>query len=389
MKGTKEQNFKKMQKRITKNTKGITLIALMVTIIILLILAGISIAMLTGNNGILSQAGDAKEETRGASVKEARDLWKINQEADNQTESATAQTLEELLNDLENQKLITAEERATIEETGKVTIGSRTIAFKTILAKDVLKTDSTATEAADKSSYVKYNGLDCRVLYNDETHGLQIITAGNVEEVTLGSGDTMDTATGFSYGGDGADASESVAIDENFRTAAASYNNAVNNLNNKAKSYKDTKGIAKDARCLGSTSTLKNGKFEGDTSGMCAEIDGYVANYGWNNKFKTEDTNYLEDVDQLNTLGLNVSSEKETWLASRSVDSDVTTPWFHLRIVGSNGGVYDRGLCYIGWSSSTTMSYAQCYGFRPVFLLSSNVVISSGDGTIGNPYNIE
>ena len=92
MKGTKEQNFKKMQKRITKNTKGITLIALVVTIIILLILAGISIAMLTGNNGILSQAGDAKEETRGASVKEARDLWKINQEADNQTESATAQT---------------------------------------------------------------------------------------------------------------------------------------------------------------------------------------------------------------------------------------------------------------------------------------------------------
>ena len=37
-----------------ENTKGITLIALVITIIILLILAGVSIAMLTGNNGILT-----------------------------------------------------------------------------------------------------------------------------------------------------------------------------------------------------------------------------------------------------------------------------------------------------------------------------------------------
>ena len=43
-----------------KNNKGITLIALVVTIIVLLILAGISIAMLTGENGILKNANDAK-----------------------------------------------------------------------------------------------------------------------------------------------------------------------------------------------------------------------------------------------------------------------------------------------------------------------------------------
>ena len=70
MKGTKEQNLKKIQKRITKNTKGITLIALVVTIIILLILAGVSIAMLTGNNGILSQAGRAKDRTREEAARE-------------------------------------------------------------------------------------------------------------------------------------------------------------------------------------------------------------------------------------------------------------------------------------------------------------------------------
>lgn len=121
-----------------KENRGITLIALVITIIVLLILAGISIATLTGENGILTRANDAKIETRGASVEEARDLWKINQEMDNYTESGTVQTLEELIADLINQNLLTEDEKDEIlgntskgiEATGQVTIGSRTIVFK-------------------------------------------------------------------------------------------------------------------------------------------------------------------------------------------------------------------------------------------------------------------
>ncbi len=47
-----------------RSQKGITLIALVVTIIVLLILAGISISMLTGQNGILNRAREAKEKTK-------------------------------------------------------------------------------------------------------------------------------------------------------------------------------------------------------------------------------------------------------------------------------------------------------------------------------------
>ena len=53
-----------------KQTKGITLIALVITIIVLLILAGVSIAMLTGENGILTQAQRAKEQTEQTSDEE-------------------------------------------------------------------------------------------------------------------------------------------------------------------------------------------------------------------------------------------------------------------------------------------------------------------------------
>ncbi len=53
----------KGDKMIETNEKGITLIALVITIIVLLILAGVSIAMLTGENGILTQAQNAKKTT--------------------------------------------------------------------------------------------------------------------------------------------------------------------------------------------------------------------------------------------------------------------------------------------------------------------------------------
>ena len=53
-----------------KEQKGITLIALVITIIVLLILAGVSIAMLTGTNGILTRANDSKAETAKAEVME-------------------------------------------------------------------------------------------------------------------------------------------------------------------------------------------------------------------------------------------------------------------------------------------------------------------------------
>lgn len=53
-----------------KRENGITLIALVITIIVLLILAGVSIAMLTGENGILSKATEAGSETKLAEEKE-------------------------------------------------------------------------------------------------------------------------------------------------------------------------------------------------------------------------------------------------------------------------------------------------------------------------------
>ena len=67
--------IKKMKiKNELKNKKGITLIALVITIIVLLILAGVTIATLTGPNGIITRANEAKQKTEEAEIQELRDL---------------------------------------------------------------------------------------------------------------------------------------------------------------------------------------------------------------------------------------------------------------------------------------------------------------------------
>ena len=60
--------------KTNENQKGITLIALAITIIVLLILTGVSITMLTGQNGILNRAKEAKEKTELAQNDEIEKL---------------------------------------------------------------------------------------------------------------------------------------------------------------------------------------------------------------------------------------------------------------------------------------------------------------------------
>ncbi len=62
--------MKNYTEKSLKASNGITLIALVITIIVLLILAGISISMLSGDNSILQKATDAKQTSERAEAKE-------------------------------------------------------------------------------------------------------------------------------------------------------------------------------------------------------------------------------------------------------------------------------------------------------------------------------
>jgi len=52
-----------------RSKKGITLIALVITIVVMLILAGVSINALVGDNGIITNSVDAKTKTRNGAIR--------------------------------------------------------------------------------------------------------------------------------------------------------------------------------------------------------------------------------------------------------------------------------------------------------------------------------
>lgn len=86
-----------MKTKELKRNKGITLIALVITIIVLLILAGVSIATLVGDNGILSQAGRAKEQTEIAEIKEQAKIDITEKQSEKMTSQITEEELQEIL----------------------------------------------------------------------------------------------------------------------------------------------------------------------------------------------------------------------------------------------------------------------------------------------------
>lgn len=89
--------------------KGITLIALIVIVAVLLILAGVSINFLAGKNGIVTRAVDVKIITRASEAEARVNLWKKENYMARETEQETV-SKEKLLKDLKDQNLVTEDE---------------------------------------------------------------------------------------------------------------------------------------------------------------------------------------------------------------------------------------------------------------------------------------
>lgn len=152
-----------------------------------------------------------------------------------------------------------------------------------------------------------------------------------------------------------------------------------------------TKAI--DARCVGSKSTLgEDGYFKlEDTLEMFtgAEVEGleeYLLKYGVNGKLKNDDSNYESDEERIKNMGI-VSKNGTFWYASRNIYYDeIFDVYFRVRTYLGRAGI-----CRVNQPSykPTLQDFSSTEGFRPVFLLSSDIQISSGSGSSEDPYVIE
>lgn len=232
------------------------------------------------------------------------------------------------------------------------------------VTKEMPSAKNVLTLTNNNSPYVNYidkngNTILCRVLYNDvdgdNTHGLQIISETSVDTVYLGYEDENykddDTLT-------------------KLQKAQLSYDNAIENLNNKAESYNNA-SLSYDSRCVGSLATVTNNVFlNKDDETDVDESTGH----------KGADTHYEEDYNTMQTLSINRIKNANYWLASRRVKDG----YFNVRI-----GHSSWNLNYKDVFNSSRGAYNPSAEFRPVFLLKSNVKISGGTGASGDPYILE
>ena len=92
----RKNNTKSISKKVMKKAKGITLISLVITIIILLILAGVTLSLTLGDNGIITQAQKAKEAQEIAAIKEDFQLAILDKELEKGGAGLTKEELEEI-----------------------------------------------------------------------------------------------------------------------------------------------------------------------------------------------------------------------------------------------------------------------------------------------------
>ena len=373
-----------MNKRIES---GITLIALVVTIVVLLILAGASIAMLIGENGLINKAQESNKQTDIANIKEEIQTDISGKQSENEgniTEDELKKILEKY-GELSNEVKLIDKTLTTTDGKHKIKVSDiwngKTSNVVT-LAKETLTIDPTSTDTSNRTPHVRYNGFDCRVLYNDDNHGIQIVTDRGAKTVYLGYGDQTSQELVFNYDG-------KLTLNNEFKKAAASYNNAINNLNNEAKTCMDSDGIAMDARCIGSIATLNNeSKFqEDDTTEMWSGTYSYLTDFSLNNRFVNSNTNYVEDLEQMRILQIK-SSRSTVWVASRHIipKSEYTT--FGIGYLQENGVNVVTEICKVK-STGSAVGNSQYFGIRAVFLISPDSRITGGDGSSSNPYILE
>lgn len=113
-----------------KKEQGITLVALVVTIIVLLILAAVSLSAVFSQDGIFSRAENAATEHRAGTVDDEVSIWK-NEKLMAKYEGSAVASRDELIESQKSRGLLTEEEAQTAKTTGKVEIGTKTIEYGT------------------------------------------------------------------------------------------------------------------------------------------------------------------------------------------------------------------------------------------------------------------
>ena len=385
--------------KLKEKEEGITLIALVITIIVLIILASVGIAMLTGENGILKKASTAKERTLEAEYEEKIKLAILGARDNNGNFS------KELLNDELKKYGLSGETdengTTTVEKNGKTyTIDNKgTLTSKDSTGNDDKKeiNNITAQMVAEDpetyyglkvTNYTSTNGQDdWRIFYSDGTH-IFLITGDYVDLSVANrlNSNTGITLTGNKYRICWETAPSSLqTVEDTVKTRFMATGYTLNSSNSNSKcvstllnasnweSYKDNNGMAEYA-------------VGGSTIEMWMD--------SWNKRYQndklycnnTNDTGYYVGTSSKPTntyVESSVMSAKDGYLYyphhERVSDGDRTCDCYWLASPSAN----DRGsVIRVNYSGLVCgrLNYLYTYvGLRPVVSLNSEIKVNATD----------
>ena len=364
-------------KKTFKNSKGITLVALVITIIILLILAGISISALT-NTGIFQKAKDAKQKSENAALDQNTKLDEYENELDkylpkqNENNLAKAVKVGDYVaykpDELDNNALTTL--------------------------KTNLKNYSGASDNTTNSAIARDDSLRWRVLDVDETTGtVRLISAEPTSSTVTLEGyngynnavKLLDDACSTLYNSKLATKVQNLKIEDITKHMTTQPTEDTTEYHPKDIKYPKILEQEKNQTVVKSTTENKLG-----VSSQSIFVTGYdtsgtstLKNNCW---YKTMSANDFdgENKEMYYKLFINNGSNYPTyWMSSRCVAAHSDDAGFNVRIVYS-GYVYAFALCF-SYGNERSGGYA----FRPVITLNSNVQVTSGNGTESTPFEIK
>ena len=183
MKEPEKQKRTNLKKLNLKNKNAITLIALVVTIVVLLILAGVTISLLLDENGIIAKSKDARNANRAGTIRDEISLWEAEKFASDNG-AGSHESMDAFLARLKTRGLINDEDIQKIKDTRELQVGKEIIKFPSD-AKTLVQ--AFKDEEIKVGDYLNYND------YVDETKTCTTTTNEN------GWADQKYTATKDTY----------------------------------------------------------------------------------------------------------------------------------------------------------------------------------------------
>ena len=368
-----------------KSTKGITLVALIITIIVLLILAGITIVTLTGDNGILTKTTVSREENIKGEEKEKIAIGYNEFRIKKYTDTNPELTVEGATVTGEGPWTITFTKSGRVYELG--TDG-------TIRGQQENLPEDAVASLAKAGEIQRWDKIN----YNPgsaTTASINLPEGASIEGTKLAS---INLPSGATLGGtiSASSATDWVVLDVNQTTGEVlimpktvsdveltlegkdGYNNAIEAINAVASIYKNS-AYATNSRGLTVEDLNKTVNYV---------PNGEEAEYKWNHRYGMDSNLNIIDAGEGNAPERTFTSTAETggygwyfdnstlcWLASRCVDVGSSGCGFGVRIV-YGGDVHDTYLVGV-YSGGTTTTGSRRYPVVPVVTLKSNIQLES------------